>query len=460
MEEARLLVVDDEPNVAAAFEIGLARFGYDVSSVSTGEDALRVCEDEDIDVVLLDVRMTPMDGLEVLRRVKAKKPDMIVIMVTAHADVRAAVEAMKQGAYDYVLKPSSAEELDTLIKRALEHRNLSKENKLLKRQLRMKHKFSGIIGNSPEMQKVFDLMEQVVNTDVTVLVVGETGTGKELIAQALHYNGPRADKRFYALHCAAIPEQLFESELFGHEKGAFTGADSRKIGAFEAVDGGTFFLDEVGETPLPIQAKLLRVLQEREIVRVGSTTPIKVDVRLIAATNRNLAEEVKAHNFREDLYYRLNVVEIRVPPIRERPDDIPLLVNHFLEKYRREEGPKAVSDEAMKILMEHDWPGNVRELENTIERACVLSKNEVIGPEDLPRAQFAAAAVEEVGIEPDTSLPIAEARDAFEKAYVCRILRETSGNISAAAKRAGIAWQNFQRKLKKFDIDAKAFSKS
>jgi len=306
------------------------------------------------------------------------------------------------------------------------------------------------------MQQVFSLMESVVNTDTTVLIVGETGTGKELVARALHYCGPRADKRFYALHCAAIPEHLFESELFGHEKGAFTGADSRKIGAFEAVNGGTFFLDEVGETPPSIQAKLLRVLQEREIVRVGSTTPIKVDVRLIAATNRNLMEEVKANRFREDLYYRLKVVEIKIPPLRERKDDIPLLVQHFLQKHAQDGKVKEISREALAVLMKHDWPGNVRELENVIERAVVLSKGDVITPADLPPTELAEA-MPDSSLEPDTSMTISQGREAFEKAYITKLLKETKGNISEAARRAGIAWQNFQRKMKKYDIDAAIF---
>lgn len=455
--ETRVLVVDDEPNVAQAMGIGLERMGYSVQTTPSGQEAVDACCAGDVDVMLLDLRMTPLDGLEVLSRVRKSCPDVMVIMVTAHADVRAAVEAIKLGAFDYILKPSSADELNETIKKALAFRSLAHENKELKRQLRNRHKFDNLIGNSPPMQEVYSLMESVVGTDSTVLVVGATGTGKELVARALHYNGPRADRRLYSLHCAAIPEHLFESELFGHEKGAFTGADSRKIGAFEAVNGGTFFLDEIGETPMPIQAKLLRVLQEREIVRVGSTTPIKVDVRLIAATNRNLADEVKSGAFREDLYYRLNVVEIRLPSLKERRDDIPLLVDHFLEKYQGKSGKKKVSDEAMEAILAHPWPGNVRELENVIERAVILSKADVIFPSDLPRMGHPPAK-EGTDLSLGLDQPLAAARDGFERQYVIGLLREAHGNISAAAKRAGIAWQNFQRKLKKFSINAKDYS--
>ncbi|MEW6354801.1 MAG: sigma-54 dependent transcriptional regulator [Planctomycetota bacterium] len=456
MPQTRVLVVDDEPNVAQAIQIGLERMGYAVNTASTGQEALGACDIGAIDVMLLDVRMTPLDGLEVLSRVKKSHPEIVVIMITAHADVKAAVKAIQLGAFDYILKPSSADELSENIKRAIAFRNLATENKELKRQLRAKHKFDSIIGNSPSMQKVFSMMESVVEKDSTVLIVGATGTGKELVARALHYNGPRGDRRLYCLHCAAIPEHLFESELFGHEKGAFTGADSRKIGAFEAVDGGTFFLDEVGETPPPIQAKLLRVLQEREIVRVGSTTPIKVNVRLIAATNRDLTAEVEKGNFREDLYYRLNVVEIRLPLLKERKDDIPLLVQHLLEKYGSEAGPAKISDDAMIFLKAHDWPGNVRELENVIERAVILSKGGEILPSHLPRMGAPPPPGDE-GPTVDLSRSLAEARDEFERQYVAGLLRETKGNISAAAKRAGIAWQNFQRKLKKFNMNAKDF---
>ncbi|NOZ20635.1 MAG: sigma-54-dependent Fis family transcriptional regulator [Planctomycetes bacterium] len=457
MAQTRVLVVDDEPNVAQAIQIGLERMGYSVGTASTGQEAIEVCDSEPVDVMLLDVRMTPLDGIEVLGRVKKSHPEILVIMITAHADVKAAVKAIKLGAFDYILKPSSADELSENIRRAVAFRDLAVENKELKRQLRAKHKFDSIIGNSPAMQEVFSMMECVVDTESTVLIVGATGTGKELVARALHYNGPRSEKRLYCLHCAAIPEHLFESELFGHEKGAFTGADSRKIGAFEAVDGGTFFLDEVGETPLSIQAKLLRVLQEREIVRVGSTTPIKVNVRLIAATNRDLAAEVKKGNFREDLYYRLNVVEIRLPLLRERKDDIPLLVQHLLEKYQTEAGPATISDDAMEALMAHNWPGNVRELENAIERAVVLSKGGGLQSSHLPRMS-APSPAGDPGPAVDLDQPLSEARDRFEQQYVIGLLRETRGNISAAAKRAGIAWQNFQRKLKKFNINAKDFS--
>ncbi len=307
------------------------------------------------------------------------------------------------------------------------------------------------------MQEVYELVERIADTESTVLITGETGTGKELIARAIHDNGPRADKRLYALHCAAIPEELLESELFGHEKGSFTGAVNQKIGVFEAADGGTLFLDEIGEMSLKAQVRLLRVLQEKEFIRVGATTPRRTDVRLIAATNRTLIEEVKEHRFREDLFYRLNVIEIRMPPLRERRDDIPLLVEHFVDQFstRRQ---LSISEEAMTGLIRHDWPGNVRELENAIERASVLSKNRRYRRRRLPAALLDGSSLSADAGQSYAHLPLREARDSFEQIYIKDVLTKTGGNITHAAKIAGIAWQNFHQKLKKYQIDAKSFA--
>ena len=461
MLDLKILIVDDEPSLLESIRIGLELKDYAVSMASTGEEAIQRCQDIPFDVALLDMKMPRMSGLEVLKRLKETAPRLIVMMLTAHGSIEDAVEAVRLGAYDFLLKPSSPNAIDLRIQKAIEHRDLSVENLLLRSQLREKYKFDEIIGNSPAMQEVYALMERVCGTENTVLITGETGTGKELVARALHYNGPRADNRFYGLHCAAIPEELLESELFGHEKGAFTGAFSQKIGVFEAAKGGTLFLDEAGAMSQAAQVRLLRVLQEREFFRVGSTTPIRADVRLITATNRNLRQEVQEGRFRQDLYYRLNVFEIHVPSLRERLDDIPLLVNHFLHKYRQtpEHQAARMSGEAMRILERHDWPGNIRELESAIQRALALCRNGEILPKDRPstvrETDRSVSETDDLVLFPG---PLREARQAFEKRFIEHLLKQTEGNIAMASRKAGIAWQNFHQKLKKYHIDAKKFA--
>jgi DNA-binding NtrC family response regulator len=458
MADIRVLIVDDEPNLLESFKIGLELKGYDVTIASSGSEALENCGEARFDVVLLDIRMPEMDGLETLRRLKELDPDQVVIMLTAHGSLESAVEAGRLGAYDYLEKPSTPEAVDLRIQRAVERHTLSEENRMLKSELRERYRFEDIVGNSTAMQDVYDLMERIVPTETTVLITGDTGTGKELVARALHHSGPRADGRFYALHCAAIPEELLESELFGHEKGAFTGAVSQKIGIFEAANGGTLFLDEVGEMSLAAQVRLLRVLQEKEFIRVGATTPRKTDVRLIAATNRDLNERVAEGLFREDLYYRLNVIEIRLPSLRERRDDIPVLAGHFLEKYAAaEKGVAArISEDAMERLVRHDWPGNVRELENAIERAVALAPTDTIQVSDLPAALQEGTTSVGAG-QTYAHLSLQEARETLEQSYIVEVLTKTGGNITHASKMAGIAWQNFHQKLKKYGIDAKSF---
>jgi len=461
MPDLKVLIVDDEPSLLESIRIGLDLKGYAVSMASSGEEAVRQCQETPFDVVLLDMKMPRMGGLDVLKRIKETSPRLIVMMLTAHGSIEDAVEAVRLGAYDFLLKPSSPNAIDLRIQKAVEHRDLSAENLLLRSQLREKYRFDEIVGNSPAMQEVYALMERVCGTESTVLITGETGTGKELVARALHYNGPRSDKRFYALHCAAIPEELLESELFGHEKGAFTSAFSQKIGVFEAAREGTLFLDEIGEMSQAAQVRLLRVLQEREFFRVGSTTPIKADVRLITATNRHLRREVQEGKFRQDLYYRLNVFEIHVPPLRERRDDIPLLIHHFLRKYRHlpTRETARISDEAMRILERHSWPGNIRELENALQRALSLCQNGEITPRDLPSSvretDLSASETDDLITFPG---PLREARQAFERRFIEHLLRQTQGNISMASRKAGIAYQNFHQKLKKYRIDAKKFA--
>ena len=459
MSTLRVLIVDDEPNLLESYKIGLELKGYAVSIASSGREALKKCEDETFDTVLLDIHMPEMDGLETLQCLGQLRPDQVVIMLTAHGSLESAVEAGRLGACDYLEKPSTPEAVDLRIQKALESRTLSEENRLLKSQLREKYRFEGLVGNSPAMQEVYALMEQMISKECTLLITGETGTGKELVARAIHYNGPRAEQRFYALHCAAIPQELLESELFGHEKGAFTGAVTQKIGIFEAANGGTLFLDEVGEMSLAAQVRLLRVLQEKEFIPVGSTTPQKTDVRLIAATHRDLAEDMEAGRFREDLYYRLNVIEIPLPPLRERRDDIPLLAVHFLQKYAtRERGKQMqISKAAMARLIRYDWPGNVRELENVIERAVALSTADTIEVSDLPANVHQATASSLSNGQGYAHLSIQEARETFEQRYIKEVLQKTGGNISHASKIAGIAWQNLYNKLKKYNINAKEF---
>ncbi len=459
MSKLRVLIVDDELNLLESFKIGLELKDYDVSIAPGGREAIKKCEEVRFDVVLLDIRMPEMDGMETLRHLKQLRPDQVVIMLTAHGSLKSAVEAGRLGAHDYLEKPSTPEAVDLRIQKAIESRTLSEENRLLKSQLRDKYRFEGLIGNSPAMQDVYALMERITATESTVLITGGTGTGKELVARALHYNGPRSEQRFYALHCAAIPEELLESELFGHEKGAFTGAVSQKIGIFEAANGGTLFLDEVGEMSLAAQVRLLRVLQEKEFIPVGSTTSQKTDVRLIAATNRNLAHGVKEGRFREDLYYRLDVIEIPLPSLRERRDDISLLVKHFLQKYARERDRMQISEEVIARLIRHDWPGNVRELENVIERAVALSTADLIEISDLPANLQQETVSALAGRESYAHLSLQEARETFEQGYVKEVLTKTGGNITHASKIAGIAWQNFHQKLKKYSIDAKSFAK-
>ena len=380
-----VLIIDDEKNYLLVLEDLLAEEGYEVLTADSGEKGLEIIRSSDLDVVVTDMKMPGMDGMALLERCHAEKPDLPLIMMTAFGSVEKAVEAMRKGAFDYILKPFKNEELKLTIRKAVEHHHLVNKNRYLSQVVQGRYQFSNIIGKSPQMVRVFELIEKVAPAKATVLVTGESGTGKELIARAIHFNSPRKEMPFISVNCGALPENLLESELFGHERGSFTGAVSQRKGRFELAHGGTLFLDEISEMSTPLQVKLLRVLQEMEFERVGGTHTIKVDVRVVAASNRNLRNEVDQGRFRSDLFYRLNVVHVHVPPLRERVDDIPLLVNHFLAKCAQDRsGPMGIDPEALRCLIEYTWPGNVRELENVIERAVILCDGEKIALRDLP----------------------------------------------------------------------------
>ncbi len=436
VERPVVLTVDDEPGVRDSFR-QILQDECDFLEATGGRAAFAQLESRDVDLVLLDVRLGPETGLEILDRIKALEDSVEVIVVTAVMDVRTAVEAMKRGAYDYVTKPFDVDEMMALVRRALEKRALKREVQYLRSELASARGFDEIIGRSPEMVRIYERIAQVAETTATVLITGESGTGKELIARAIHRQSPRRDGPFVAINLAAIPEPLLESELFGHERGAFTGAYQKKVGKFELAHGGTLFLDEVGTLRVDLQAKLLRVLQEREIERVGGTRSIKLDVRIIAATNANLKQAVRDRTFREDLYYRLNVVPLTVPPLRERREDIPLLVDHFVRKYSREFGKtvRGVSPGALPVLLDYDWPGNVRELENIIERSVALATGPVISLRDLPldlALPDAAARSDEPG------LSLREARERFERQFILRVLEGVDWNQSRAARLLGL----------------------
>ncbi len=381
-----ILIVDDEKNYLILLEALLCDEGYEVIITSSPQEALKIVETREIDLIITDMKMPGISGMELMDKVHRRYPEIPVIMMTAYATVEKAVEAMKKGAFDYITKPFRNEELKLTIKKAINMRKLMEENRLLSEKLKERYQFGAIIGKSKSMRRIYDIIQKVAPTKATVLVTGESGTGKELIAKAIHQNSPRKDQPFISINCGALPETLLESELFGHEKGAFSGAVSLRKGRFELADGGTLFLDEISETSPSLQVKLLRVLQEMEFERVGGGKTLKVDVRVIAASNTNLKQEAEAGRFRMDLYYRLNVVHIHVPPLRERPDDIPLLINHFLDRMKKETGRKdlKLNNEALRRCLLYHWPGNVRELENTIERSVIMARGNEIGPEDLP----------------------------------------------------------------------------
>ncbi len=457
-----VLVIDDDITVRDVLKEYLTSQGYAVALEENGLKGIERLRKESFDIVFLDLAMPVMGGMDVLKAMKeTPNSDTPCIIITAYGTVKNAVEAIKEGAFDYVTKPFRLDELGVILKKALDVAQLKKENIRLKRELRKRYEFHGLIGSSPEMQRVYDLIEKIADTDSTVLITGESGTGKELIAKLIHYNSYRSDKNFVPLNCAAIPKDLLESELFGHEKGAFTGAVNARIGRFELASGGTLFLDEIGELDPTLQVKLLRVLQEREFERIGSTKTIKVDVRILAATNRNLEGLTNEGKFREDLYYRLNVIPLHIPPLRERKEDIPLLIDHFLHKHAgtKKRQPPIISKELISILMRYTWPGNVRELENLIERLTILNPGKVVTVSDLPeRFQRLAPAVERASLTvrspEDLSLPpeglnLNSVIDAIERKLITEALEKSAGVKSKAATLLGLNRTTLIEKMKK-----------
>ena len=448
-----ILVVDDDPGVRESFRLILEDH-YDVLDVPDGPRALDVASASQIDLVLLDIRLPGMDGIEVLERIKAIDEGIEVILVTAVKTVRTAVAAMKLGAFDYLTKPFEEEELLSLARRALERRALEREVAFLRSELERAHDRDEIVGRHPATQKLQALITQVARTATTVLITGESGTGKELVARAIHIQGARRERPFVAVNPAAIAESLIESELFGHERGAFTGAHRRKLGRFELAQGGTLFLDEIGALRAELQVKLLRVLQEREMERVGGTRAVKIDVRVIAATNTNLKEAVQREAFREDLYYRLNVVQLVVPPLRERASDIPLLVEHFIRRGERELNKRidGLSPEALAALQAYRWPGNVRELMNVIERCVVLAEGPVIQLNDLPLDVLLPQQMTKVRAA--ETLPLNEATDQFERQMVLRVLERVGWNLTEAGRILNVHRNSLRVKLARWGVRA------
>jgi two-component system response regulator AtoC len=431
----RVLVVDDDEITCNLLEEVLSKEGYAVHKALDGREAIDRGEKQTYDVVLSDIKMIDVDGMEVLRAFRQRSPETIIIMMTAFGSIETAIGAIKEGAYDYVSKPFKLDEIKLTLHRALEQRRLVEENTAYRQELMTKYKLENIVGRSPQMLQVYKTIARVAESRSTVLVTGESGTGKELIARAIHFNSPRATRPFVAVDCSSLAETLLESELFGHLRGAFTGAVTTKKGLFEEADSGTCFLDEIGDISLTMQAKLLRVLQEHEIKRVGGTETIKIDVRIVAATNQNLEALVGEKRFREDLFYRLNVVSIHLPSLRERPEDVPLLADHFLRKFAAQNNKPVsrISPEAMDLLLRYRWPGNVRELENVMERAATLSSTPLILPEDLPRRLQMEPAQMSLSSLP-SRMPLSE----LEKLYIQKVLEETGGNKKKAADILGI----------------------
>jgi len=446
-KKAKVLVVDDEAIIRESLYDWLSDAGYEVSTAENGPQALEIIQKEKPSIAIVDLMMPGMDGIELLKRAKEISPNIEVIIITAYASIPTAITAMREGAYDYIEKPFCPEKAELLIKKLVEHQRLVEENVSLHQKLAERYRFENIIAKSPKMQQIIEVIKVIAKSNATVLITGESGTGKELVARAIHSQSHRKDKPFVAVSCAALPETLLESELFGHERGAFTGAHAQRKGKFETANKGTLFLDEIGEMSANIQVHLLRVLEEKEFTRVGGNELIKVDVRVISATNKDMKKAVANRQFREDLYYRLNVVTIELPPLRERKEDITLLAQHFLNKFAVE-NQKEVTDfspEATDFLLKYEWPGNVRELENAIERAVILAKNSYIEVADLPQESLTVA----------RSTPQGESLEEIEINHILNIFNETGGNYSKAAKILGISRVTLYNKIRASGLDVK-----
>ena len=460
----RILVVDDELVICESCQRILEEEGLEVETVLSGAEAFGKMKENPFDIVITDLKMPGIDGMEVLRTLRREYPDTIVIMITGFSTVETAVEAMKLGAFDYIPKPFTPDEVSIVVKKAIEQKNLLLENVYLRQELREKYGFHNVVGKSKKMQEIYRIIAKVAPTDSTVLINGQSGTGKELIARAIHFNSARRDKQFVTVDCAVLSENLLESELFGHVRGSFTGAVTTKPGLFEVADGGTVFLDEISNISLAIQAKLLRVLQEREFTPVGGTKAKKVDIRLIAATNKDLEKMIKEGTFREDLYYRLNIVPICLPPLRERHEDIPALSVHFLKKYSEEMGKaiKGFTPEAMEKLTKYPWPGNVRELENVIERTVVMMDEEMVRVEHLilPGQEESEAMENPVPVTSEELKEIKKqlrekAVEDIEKAFVIKALERNQWNVTKTAEEVGMLRPNFQALMRKYSLRAR-----
>lgn len=448
----KILVVDDEESHRQMLNAVLSGEGYEVREADDGQTAIVAVEEQFYDLIMMDIRMSRVEGIEALNRIKEISPGIPIIIMTAYASVSTAIDALKKGAYDYLTKPLDIDELKILIDKALHHHQLEKDNLFLKEQLGSRFDFSNIIGRSSAMRKLLETITMVAPTEATVLITGGSGTGKELIANAIHQNSPRRESPFIKVNCAALPETLLESELFGHEKGAFTGAVSRKKGRFHLAHTGSIFLDEIAEMSTVTQAKILRVLQERQFESLGSSTTVEVDTRVIAATNRNLEEEIREGRFREDLYYRLNVVNLEVPSLHERREDVSLLADFFLKRYAEKNHRliKGFNPRAIDLLMRYEWPGNVRELENVVERAVIMARGDTITSEEFPDAlRGLDGETADIGIDLSPGRSLSD----IEKEMILRTLEETSGNRTHAAEILGISRRTLQLKLKKYEIN-------
>jgi len=452
-----LLVVDDDLSVRQFLTIMLERAGHAVRAAASGSDAYHLLDRYEFDLVITDLKMPEISGMDVLARVKEVAPQTEVIMITAYATTDSAVEAMKRGAFDYVIKPFKIDELKLIVKKALAQKRLTQENILLRQQLKASGRYQNIIGSSPAMEGIFELIDRVKDTHINVLITGESGTGKEMVARAVHFNGRRAERPFLGINCSAIPETLIESELFGHKKGSFTGAVANKKGLFEAASGGTLFLDELGELPLSTQVKLLRAIQERKIKAVGGLEEVKVDARIIGATNLDLEKAVAAGRFREDLYYRLNVVPIRMPPLRERREDIAALIAHFLRKYAKEYGVQQpeLGRETIERLLRYDYPGNVRELENIIERCVALGSEEIalssLGSPDEPSRVLTSDLLFALEEFPEAGISLDESLEELERRLIGEALQRSGGRKKDAAELLGISFRSFRYRLGKLE---------
>jgi two-component system, NtrC family, response regulator AtoC len=450
-----ILVADDDSSIRSLLKQLLSDEGYAVVEATTGTEVVEKVKDTNPDLVIMDVRMPELDGIEALSKLKVSSPKTSVLIMTAFGSSNNAIRAMELGAFDYITKPFELDKISHTVKRVIEYRDLTSEVQVLRDEISSLVQTERIVGNSSPMQEVYKTIGKVAKSDATVLVTGESGTGKELVAEALHYNSNRRSGPLVKVSCAALPETLLEAELFGHEKGSFTGAMTQRRGRFELADKGTIFLDEIGEMSLPMQTKLLRVLQERKIERVGSSLAIKVDIRIVVATNKDLAKQVEQQKFRDDLFYRLNVINIHMPPLRERKEDIPALVEHFLAKHRYSATaqPAAISEEALKRLIEYDWPGNVRELENVVERAVVLSRGQIITSRELPFGDHDAEhdeEGEEVSVEKSF---FKKSVSQFEKDLIMKALRDANGNRSKAAEMLGIYRRLLYAKIKEYGLE-------